>query len=178
MLADARGAMPAALVSETDQKFLSDGLDSASVIVHGRNSHENQPQSPQRRRLIATRKIESVAMVPDQPQALLWNPAGLSLEDAAKMLGVRRGTVAILGGTEIFDSKSYFCQSLIPAISMVMGGRRGFAFDKLGMLRRESAAYDLRAAGCLIHGLRSSTCRWARPGKAIRRGYGRRNRLQ
>ncbi len=64
MLADARGAMPAALVSEADQKFLSDGLDSASVIVHGRNSHENQPQSPQRRRLIATRKIESVAMVP------------------------------------------------------------------------------------------------------------------
>jgi hypothetical protein len=45
MLADARGAMPSALVSEADQKILSNGLDSASVIVHGRNSHENQPQS-------------------------------------------------------------------------------------------------------------------------------------
>ena len=41
-------------------------------------------------------------MVPDQPQALLWNPAGLSLKKAAQMLGVWSGTVAILGGTEIF----------------------------------------------------------------------------
>lgn len=40
--------MPSALVSEADQKFPSDGLDRASVIVHGRNSHENQPHSPQR----------------------------------------------------------------------------------------------------------------------------------
>jgi hypothetical protein len=48
----------------------------ASVIVHGRNSHENQPRSPQRRRLIATRTIESIAPAPNQPKALLWNPAG------------------------------------------------------------------------------------------------------
>ena len=48
MVAD---AMPSTLVIEADQRFLSDGLDRASVIVHGRNAHENQPQSSQRRRL-------------------------------------------------------------------------------------------------------------------------------
>jgi dihydrofolate reductase len=102
MLADATGAMPPTLVIEADQRFLSDGLDRASILVHGRNSHENQARSPQRRRLIATRTIESIAPTPDQPKALLWNPAGLSLEKAAEVLGVRHGTVAILGGTEIF----------------------------------------------------------------------------
>ena len=56
--------MPSALVSEADQKFPPDGRYRASVIVHGRNSHENQPQSPQRRRLIASRKIELVAHGP------------------------------------------------------------------------------------------------------------------
>lgn len=102
MLADATGAMPSTLVIEADQRFLSDRLDRSSIIVHGRNSHENQPRSPQRRRLIATRAIESIAAVLDQSNALLWNPAGLSLEKAAEALGVRHGTAAILGGTEIF----------------------------------------------------------------------------
>jgi dihydrofolate reductase len=102
MLADATGAMPSTLLIEADQRFLSDGLDRASVVVHGRNSHENQPRSPQQRRLIATRMIESIAPAPDQPKALLWNPAGLSLEKAAEVVGVRHGTAAILGGTEIF----------------------------------------------------------------------------
>jgi hypothetical protein len=82
------------LVIEADQRFLSDGLDRASVVVHRRNSYENQPRSPQRRRLIANRTIKSIAPAPDEPKALLllWNPAGLSLERAAEVLGVRHGT--------------------------------------------------------------------------------------
>ena len=38
----------------------------------------------------------------NQPHALLWNPACICLEAAAKALDVRHGTVAILGGIEIF----------------------------------------------------------------------------
>jgi len=41
-------ATPSTLVIEPGQRFLSDGLDRASVIVHGGNSHGNQPQSSQR----------------------------------------------------------------------------------------------------------------------------------
>ena len=41
-------------------------------------------------------------MAPDQPQAPLWNPAGLSLKKAAQMLAVWSRTVAILGGNKIF----------------------------------------------------------------------------
>jgi dihydrofolate reductase len=103
MLADAAGVMPSALVVEADQQFLSDSLDRVDLIVHGRNSHENQENSPRRRRLIATRQIKTFAPAEKFGHALFWNPAGFPLEKAAELLGVRDGTVAILGGTQIYD---------------------------------------------------------------------------
>lgn len=102
MLADAGGVMPPALVIEADQAFLSDGLDRADVIVHGRHSHENQPQSPERRRLIVTRGIPALGPAPDYPNAVLWNPAGLPLEKAMDALDVEGGIVAVLGATDVF----------------------------------------------------------------------------
>lgn len=102
MLADAYGVRPSALVVEADQQFLSDSLDRVDLIVHGRNSYENQAHSLQRRRLIPTRQIKTVAPAENFGYALSWNPAGLPLEKAAETLGVRNGTVAILGGTEIY----------------------------------------------------------------------------
>ncbi len=102
MLADSSGVMPPALLVDADQAFLSASLDRAAILVHGRNSHEGQPQSPQRRRLIATRGVVATEPVPDMPNALYWNPSGLSLEEAAARLNVDHGTAAILGGTEVY----------------------------------------------------------------------------
>jgi dihydrofolate reductase len=102
MLADAQGVMPRALLVDADQQFLSDALDRASILIHGRNSHEGQARSAQRRRLITTRSVETAAAVPEDPRALFWNPAGLSLEIAAVQLGVRDGIAAVLGGTEVY----------------------------------------------------------------------------
>jgi hypothetical protein len=102
MLADAAGIMPSSLVVEADQKFLSEGLDRADIIVHGRHSHENQPQSPTRRRLIASRSVETLGPTSDFPNAVLWNPTGLSLEQALQELDLEDGIVAVLGATELF----------------------------------------------------------------------------
>lgn len=102
MLADAAGVMPPSLHVEADQRFLSSGLDRADIIVHGRHSHENQPQSPTRRRLIASRTVETLGPAPELPNAVLWNPAGLPLEQAMEAVDVEGGLVVILGGTEIF----------------------------------------------------------------------------
>jgi dihydrofolate reductase len=102
MLADSSGAMPPTLLVDADQAFLSDSLDRAAILVHGRNSHERQARSPRRRRLIATRSVATTAVVPDDPNALLWNPAELPLETAAAQLGVHEGFAAILGGTEVY----------------------------------------------------------------------------
>ena len=102
MLADDRGVMPAELMVEADQKFLSDQLDQASVLVHGRHSHQFQARSPERWRLIATRKVTALAPTPAYPRGLFWNPANVSFEEAAAQLGVRDGRAAILGGTEVY----------------------------------------------------------------------------
>jgi dihydrofolate reductase len=102
MLADADGVMPAALKIEADQAFLSEGLDRADIIVNGRHSHEGQPQSPRRRRLIATHEVAALGPSPDHPNAVLWNPSALPLERALEAIDMEGGTAAILGGTELF----------------------------------------------------------------------------
>jgi dihydrofolate reductase len=39
---------------------------------------------------------------PENPKAVLWNPADASFEESWKLLGVQGGTLAVIGGTEIF----------------------------------------------------------------------------
>lgn len=101
MLADA-GVMPDALKFPGDQQFFTAALDRADLIVHGRNSFEDQPASPLRRRIIATRRIDTVAPDPGNPKATLWNPAGASFDQACAQAGVTTGTAAVIGGPEIF----------------------------------------------------------------------------
>jgi hypothetical protein len=99
-IADATGLMPASLKLEADQRFFEKALDHAAVVVHGRMSHEGQPNSPKRRRLLLTRRVKSLAPAPDNANAKLWNPAGASLEEACAAVGCRAGRVAVLGGPE------------------------------------------------------------------------------
>ena len=103
MLARRSGKHPPELTIEADQQFFESKLDEADLIVHGRNSHEGQRNSPRRRRVIATRKVAGNAPDPDNSNAALWNPAGACIEDAAAQLGVRSGLVCVIGGTELFD---------------------------------------------------------------------------
>ena len=125
MLADEKGTMPASLLIDEDQSFLSDRLDSASLIVHGRNSHERQPNSPARKRLIMTRAVRGVSATSEYPLALLWNPEFVSLESAAGELGVTNGTVAILGGTQVYGlflgRYDAFNLSCVPGVRMPQG---------------------------------------------------------
>jgi dihydrofolate reductase len=102
MLADATGVMPPSLKIEADQQFFHGALDDADVVVHGRHSHEGGPNAKQRRRLIVTRRIPALAPHPENAKALLWNPAGASFEDAWRDLGLAKGLVAVIGGTDVF----------------------------------------------------------------------------
>jgi dihydrofolate reductase len=103
MIANAAGVMPDAIRNAADQKFLQSALDRAAVIVHGRHSSEGGPRAAGRKRLILTRQVASLSGDPARPNALLWNPAGATLDVALARLGVASGLVAILGGTEVFD---------------------------------------------------------------------------
>jgi dihydrofolate reductase len=102
MLADAAGVMPPSLKIDADQRFFHSSLDAADAVVHGRHSHEGGPNAPKRPRLIVTRRIPGAGRHPENPKAVLWNPAGASFEEAWQMLGVQGGLLAVIGGTEIF----------------------------------------------------------------------------
>ena len=103
MLANARKVMPDELKFEGDKRFFTEALDAADLIVHGRNSYEDQPNSPRRKRLFVTRKVAATAPDPANPNAMLWNPAGCPFEAACADAGVTAGTVAIIGGPTVFD---------------------------------------------------------------------------
>jgi hypothetical protein len=103
MIADASAVMPAALKIEADHRFLERELDRFDAVVHGRHSHEGQPNSPRRRRLVVTRKVAAIAPDPNNPKSLLWNPAGASFEGACGALALQAGAVAVLGGTQVYD---------------------------------------------------------------------------
>ena len=103
MLADAKRVMPETLKFEGDKQFFTRALDRADLIVHGRHSHEGQPNSPRRRRIILTRTVTGIADDPSNPRATLWNPAGASLEAACGHAGIHSGTIAIIGGPAVFD---------------------------------------------------------------------------
>jgi hypothetical protein len=102
MLANADRVMPDGLKFEGDKRFFTDALDAADLIVHGRHSEEGQPNSPQRKRVILTRNIASIAPDPTNAKAVLWNPAGASFEAACDFAGVHSGAVAIIGGPFVF----------------------------------------------------------------------------
>ena len=102
MIADARGIQPAALKLEADQRFFHARLDEATALVHGRNSGEGGPHMARRRRLILTRTIAGLVRDPQYGNALHWNPAGASLEQAWEALGLSGGSLHVIGGTEPF----------------------------------------------------------------------------
>ena len=103
MIADATGVMPDAIRNEADQHFLQENLDHAALVVHGRLSHEGGPRATRRKRLIVTRQIAAIAPDPSHPHALLWNPAGAGFDAALEAIGAADGTIAVIGGTEVFS---------------------------------------------------------------------------
>jgi dihydrofolate reductase len=125
MLADASHTMPDQLKFEGDKRFFTAALDRADLIVHGRRSFEDQPNSPRRRRVILTRTIGAVAPDPANPNATLWNPSGASFEAACDRAGVRAGTVAIIGGPDVFgmfmDRYDTFWLSRAPRVRLPGG---------------------------------------------------------
>ena len=119
------GVMPDELKFRGDKQFFTAALDNADLIVHGRNSEEGQPNSPRRKRVILTRSISAIAPDPANPRATLWNPAGASFEAACEHAGVRSGTIAVIGGPDVFemfmDRYDTFWLSLAPRVTLPGG---------------------------------------------------------
>jgi dihydrofolate reductase len=153
MLADAAHVMPDELKFEGDKQFFTAALDRADLIVHGRNSYEDQPNSPHRKRIVLTRKIDAIAPDPSNPNATLWNPAGASFEAACDAANVRSGTVAIIGGPDVFgmfmDRYDTFWLSQAPQVRLP-GGEPCFPGVPERSPQEILAAHGLRAGEAQI----------------------------
>jgi dihydrofolate reductase len=125
MLANADRVMPDELKFEGDKQFFTAALDRADLIVHGRHSYEDQPNSPRRKRIVLTRTIDAIALDPTNPNAALWNPAGATFEAACDFAGVSSGTIAIIGGPNVFamfmDRYDTFWLSQAPRVRLPGG---------------------------------------------------------
>jgi hypothetical protein len=136
MLTDASGLQPASLHFEADQRHFKQGLDQAGVVVNGRHSQEGDANAMSRRRLVLTRHVANLAPDPDNPEARLWNPAGASIEAACAALGLSSGTVAVIGGPQVFTlflKLGYDCFRLSRAIEVRLpGGSPVFGRERFG----------------------------------------------
>ena len=148
MLADAHNVMPDQLKFEGDKAFFTAALERADLIVHGRNSYEDQRNSPRRTRIILTRKVDAIASDPDNPKATLWNPSGASFEAACSHAGVDSGTVAVIGGPGVFgmfmDRYDVFWLSMAPHVRLP-GGEPCFPGVPARSPQDILAAHGLRA---------------------------------
>jgi dihydrofolate reductase len=100
-IADVQGRFPDVLRNEADQRFFKSALDHAGAIAMGRITHEQEP-NPGRHRLVLTRRVAALAPDAHDAKALLWNPAGATFEAARVALGLRQGSLAVVGGAEVY----------------------------------------------------------------------------
>ncbi|QCK87383.1 hypothetical protein E8L99_17285 [Phreatobacter aquaticus] len=101
-ISEADGTMPKALMNEADWALFQSALDRAAIVVLGRLGHQAHP-NPGRRRLVLTGSVVGLVADPADPLAWCWNPATLAFEDVLERLEIAAGTVAVTGGTRVFD---------------------------------------------------------------------------
>ena len=101
-IADREHRMPPSLRSDADWRRFQAALDASALVVLGRRGHEAHP-NPGRRRLVATSRADGLEPDPRDGRATLWNPAAVGFTEACDRLGIEAGTVAVTGGTEVFD---------------------------------------------------------------------------
>jgi dihydrofolate reductase len=96
-----RIVMPDELKFEGDKRFFTAALDRADLIVHGRNSYEDQPNSPRRKRIILTRRSARSRPIRPIPKPRCGIRPAL-VRGRLRHAGVASGTVAIIGGPDVF----------------------------------------------------------------------------
>lgn len=102
MIAGSDSSFPDVLKIPADQEFYQSSLDRASAVANGRHSAEGGPKEAARRRIVLTRRVQRLMADPNNPKAVLWNPATAPFDEAWQRLGVKDGMLAVVGGTDVF----------------------------------------------------------------------------
>ncbi len=159
MIANSDGSFPDELKIPADQRFYQDSLERAAAVANGRHSSEGGPREQARKRIVLSRRVHRIVHHPENPNAILWNPATAPFDEAWQKLNVppsADGTPAILavvGGTDVFGlflTLGYDTFYLTKARASVPRGRPVFPGVGLGMPPDE----PLRKHGLVLKGSR------------------------
>lgn len=129
MIAKSDGSFPEELKIPADQQFYQESLDQASAVANGRHSAEGGPKEKARKRIVLSRRVHRIVHSPDNPNAILWNPSTAPFEEAWQKLGLDEGTLAVVGGTDVFGlflTIGYDAFYLTRALASVPRGRPVF----------------------------------------------------
>jgi hypothetical protein len=99
-IADPEGNTPPELSNEADWLHFQRALDEASLVVVGRLSHEANPNTRRRNRLVIS---SSVSGCERRDDAWWWNPSDIPVADALSRAAPGGNIVAVPGGRLIFD---------------------------------------------------------------------------
>jgi dihydrofolate reductase len=102
MIATSAGKFPEEIKIPADHEFYQRSVAAASAVANGRHSAEGGIGEKHRKRIILTRRVDMLTPDPNNPKAILWNPATAPFEEAWARLGIDGGTLAVVGGTETF----------------------------------------------------------------------------
>lgn len=153
MIAGSDASFPEALKIPADQEFYQASLDRAAAVANGRHSAEGGPKEAARRRIVLTRRVERVVADPANPNAVLWNPAPAPFEEAWLKLGAPDGTLAVVGGTDVFGlflNIGYDAFFLTRAQASVPRGRPVFP----GVGRQATPEQVMERHGLMLRGTR------------------------
>ena len=131
MIAAADGSMPPEMRVDADWQAFQQALDAAALVVLGREGHERHP-NPGRPRLVLTSRVERLERDPKDERAFFYNPENLPLPSLFVELGVETGTVAVTGGTRVFDLfRPWYDRFVLTEVRglMLAGGRPAFSLD-------------------------------------------------
>jgi dihydrofolate reductase len=129
MIATADGRFPDGIKIPADHRFYQDSVDRASAVANGRHSAEGGEKERLRHRLVLTRRVDRLVPDPHNPKVILWNPAAAPFEEAWARLGIENGTLAVVGGTDVFGlflAIGYDAFYLTRTEASVPGGRPVF----------------------------------------------------
>src|SRR5947207_14292363 len=88
MIAKSDGSFPEELKIPADQAFYQDSLERASAVANGRRSAEGGPKEKARKRIVLTRRVQRVVHDPANPNAIFWNPATATFDEACQKRNV------------------------------------------------------------------------------------------
>lgn len=148
MLSDAHGRMPPDLKNDADWSYFQAQLDAAAIVVVGRQGAEAHPNKPGRKRVVFTSNPGPFGW---SRQGDVWkiDPARADVLTLTRQIAPGGGTVAVTGGTRVFDwflERKWFRRfHLVQALGVrIPGGRPVFSGlssqNEAGVLAKLSAA--------------------------------------